>query len=456
MFSLLRNLSRMPGRPARSSVRLGVEALEDRTVPATLGSLVPARDGVVFAILSADGSLWEYNPQINPSGPADSHWAEITSANVAQISVTQNSAGDPVVFAILADNSLWEYNPQLGPANPIDQHWARITSAGAFQINATQNSAGDPVVFAGITADSSLWEYNPQFGSSGPLDSHWGEVTTAATNQLLVTRNSAGDPVLVVTLAQDYSLWEYNPQFYPNGPSGSHWNELTTATVGPVDVTHNSAGDPVVFAGVGGPNPSGSLWEYNPQYLPGNPVNLHWYEISPASAESLSATQNSTGDPVVFATIAADGSLWEYNPQYLPSNPVNLHWYEITTAQIGQFSATQNVAGDPVFFGFLGNLTLGQQLWEYNPQFSPGNSVDLHWVRLTTNLAQTFDPISLAQNSAGDTVVFALVGPDQELWEYNPQFGPNGPVDQHWVQLTSAGVFQMAAPGSTTTLNYGC
>jgi hypothetical protein len=48
-------------------------------------------------------------------------------------------------------------------------------------------------------------------------------------------------------------------------------------------------------------------------------------------------------------------------------------------------------------------------------------------------------------------VVFALVGPDQELWEYNPQLGPSNPVNLHWVQLTAASVFQMAAPGSTTT-----
>jgi hypothetical protein len=316
-----------------------LEHLESRQVPSAAGisgMRTSGGDPGTFAIISSAGnSLWEYNPQYLPSSPVTAHWYEITSANVTAISATRDSAGDPVVFAIIssAGNSLWEYNPQYLPSAPVNAHWYEITSANVSSISATRDSAGDPVVFATISSDSNtLWEYNPQYLPSAPVNAHWYQISPAIVGQISATRDSGGDPVVFATIASDSNtLWEYNPQYLPSAPVNAHWYGITSANVGEISATQDSADDPVVFAVIA--SDSNSLWEYNPQYLPSSPVTAHWYQITSANVSEVSATQDSGNDPTAYATIASDSNaLWEYNPQYLPSSPVTAHWYEITHA----------------------------------------------------------------------------------------------------------------------------
>jgi hypothetical protein len=365
-----------------------LEPLETRRVLSgfSLGATQnTGNDPASFAIVaSAGNSLWEYNPLYNHSGSIDQHWSRLTAANVAQISVTRNSAGDPVVFAVIASdgNSLWEYNPQYCPDGSIDQHWFRLTEADVAQISATQDSGGDPVVFASIaSAGKSLWEYNPQYNPTVSVDAHWYEITSASVSQMSATQNASADPVVFAAIGSDgNSLWDYNPEISPGAPLDLHWAQLTPASVSHVSATQNAAGDPVVFAVVA--SAGSSLWYYNPQLDPIGPVDQQWIRLTPAGVSQISATQDSGGEPVVFATISTAGnSLWEYNPQVAPAGPVDVQWYEITSASVAEISATRNPAGDPAVYASIASA--GDSLWGYNPLSNPTDPLNGHWYEIS-------------------------------------------------------------------------
>jgi hypothetical protein len=344
-------------------------------------------DPLVFAIVSSAGdSLWEYNVNFNPSGPASSHWAEITPAAVSQVTVSHDSSGNVAVFATIASagNSLWEYNPAFSPGNPVDMHWAEITSANVVQISAHNFSWNNPapVVFAVIGSDgNSLWEYNPQFNSGGALDSHWGELTVAPVAQISACRNASGDPVVFATIASaGNSLWEYNPQFSPGSPLALHWAEITSASVAQISAVQDLSSGPAVFATIA--SDGNSLWEYNPAFDSAGPVDSHWQELTPASVDQISATWDGNFHAMVFATVASAGdSLWEYDTQLNPSDPVSAHWRELTASAVSHITGMQaydrqyNPAYYPVVYATLASV--GNSLWKFDPQDSP------NWSELT-------------------------------------------------------------------------
>jgi hypothetical protein len=381
---------RPSGRPP--SVRPRLEHLETRRLlSATViqASRSVTEDPLVFAIVgSAGNSLWEYNVNFTPSGPADSHWAEITPAAVSQVTVSHDSAGNVAVFALIAsdNNSLWEYDPAFSPNNPVNMHWAEITTASVSQISANNGSWGNPapVVFAVVgSAGNSLWEYNPQFNSGGAIDSHWAQITPAAVSQISAARNTNGDPVVFAAIASaGNSLWEYNPQFSPGNPVNMHWARITTASVSQISAVQDlsSGSGPTVFATLA--SAGNSLWEYNPAFNSPGAVDAHWQELTSASVDQISATWDSNFHAMVFATIGSAGdSLWEYDPNTNPSGTVDQHWQELTPAAVSHISGIQEYAHDynppyyPVVYATLASA--GNSLWKYDSKDNP------NWSELT-------------------------------------------------------------------------
>jgi hypothetical protein len=379
-FSPKRSASQPMFRPA-------LESLETRDLlsATAIGAVINSSgDPASFAIIgSAGNSLWEYNPQFNPTLPLNQRWAQITPANVSQISVTRNAAGQPVVFATIASagNSLWEYNPAFNPAGPINSHWLELTPATVAQISAVQSVAGDPMVFATIgSAGNSLWAYNPTFDPTVGRIPYWTELTPASVSQISATHNSAGEPVVFAAIASaGNSLWQYNPMFNPALAHSAYWNELTPAPVSQISATQNALGDPVVFATIA--SAGNSLWQYNPVFGPGASVGLQWTELTPAAVGDISAGQNANGDAMVFAVVASAGnSLWEYNTLINPTAPISFHWAQLTPSAVSQISATQDSNGAAVFAAVASDFNT---LWENNSTFNPGLPLSQRWVQLT-------------------------------------------------------------------------
>jgi hypothetical protein len=310
-------------------------------------------------------------------------------------------------------------------------------------VSSVRTTSGAVATFAVVNSDhDALWEYNPLYNPGGTDDQHWYRITPARVTQISATTNAMGDPVVLAVVGSDNnSLWEYDPQFGPTNALDYHWTELTTASVGQISATRNSDGNMVVFATIA--SAGNSLWVSNPQINPGAPLNAHWAQITPANVAQISATQYNGQDPVVFATIASAGnSLWEYNPHDIPSSMIDMHWAQITPAAVGQISAVGHLSGDPVVFATIASA--GNSLWEYEPLLNPGGSVDMHWQRLTS---ASVSQISAAQDGPMlDPVVFATIASAGDaLWEYNPHLNPGGSVDMHWQQLTPTNVVQIGA-----------
>jgi hypothetical protein len=108
---------------------------------------------------------------------------------------------------------------------------------------------------------------------------------------------------------------------------------------------------------------------------------------------SVSATQNTRGDPVTFIISANDGTLWEYDRDLPAGSGPNPYCHQISTGQFSAISATQDASGNPVVFAVLsgthvaGVSDYNQTLWEYNP-FFPGT----HWVELFSSLFSPSSP----------------------------------------------------------------
>jgi hypothetical protein len=127
---------------------------------------------VVFAVVSADQSLWENNPQFNPAGGLNSRWGQVSPGSFASVSAAQNSDGNPVVFAVVsADQSLWENNPQFNPAGDLNSRWLQVSPGSFSSISATRKGSGNPALFA-VPSDFNVWGYN-----SGSLDNGWAQLT---------------------------------------------------------------------------------------------------------------------------------------------------------------------------------------------------------------------------------------------------------------------------------------
>jgi hypothetical protein len=256
----------------------------------------------------------------------------------------------------------------------------------------------------------------------------------------------AGEPVVFAVVSSDNNnLWMWNPQISPGAPTPYHWVKLTTASVSEISASRNSAGEPVVFATIG--SDSNTLWEWNPRISPGAPTPYHWAELSTGSFAQISAARNSAGEPVVFGTVASAGdSLWEWNPQTSPGAPTPFHWAELTGDVVGQISATQNSTGDAAVFATFSDAS--NALWMFNPQVNPGGPTWTHWVELT---AESVAEIGATRNSGGDAVVFATIASARySLWEWNPQIGPAAPTPFHWSELTAEPVGQISATQNST------
>jgi hypothetical protein len=224
----------------------------------------------VFAV-TQDGSLWDFHQDAISS--FSNGWVKISNpAGFQDINATRNANGQAVVFAIAASansaRSLWEFNPAFGGTQ-----WALLSDQGNFlgHLAATQNSANQPVVFA-VDGIRSLWEFNPAFpainGSQWHLLSNQGQFT----GDVAASRNRSGQEV-VFALDGIRSLWEFNPAF--PAIEGSQWHLLSNQGqfTGTLCATENTSGDEVVFA-VDGIN---RLWEYNLQFTD---TTGHWHNVS--------------------------------------------------------------------------------------------------------------------------------------------------------------------------------
>jgi hypothetical protein len=368
----------------QAAFRPTLESLEDRQLLSAnvlASTYNSAGQPVVFAIIGSDNNtLWKWDPQVNPGAPTAAHWVELTTASVSRISATRDSAGQPVVFATIGSdsNSLWLWSPQINPGLPTAFHWAELSTASFAQISATQNSAGDPVVFGTVaTAGNELWMWNDQTDPGLPTAFHWTQLTTDAVDQISATQNSTGGAVVFATFPDaDNSLQMFNPQVNPGGPTWTHWVELTSASVGEISATRNSGGDAVVFATIA--SAEYSLWMWNDQFSPGAPTAFHWVELTAASVGQISATQNSRGDATVFATISsARDSVWQWDSQINPGAPTAFHWAELSPATISQVSATRNAAGEAVLFAAVASDH--NSLWDYDPRIPTAT----HWAELS-------------------------------------------------------------------------
>ncbi|WP_143393603.1 hypothetical protein [Fimbriiglobus ruber] len=239
-------------------------------------------DQVVYAIRS-DGTLWENNLQFNPTDSAtdlNGHWAEVSPGSFTAISATRNSDGNPVVYAILSGGTLWENNPQFNPTDPnMNDHWAEVSPGSFTAISATRNSDGNPVVYA-ILSGGTLWENNPQFNPTDPnMNDHWVELSTLTFTTISSTQDGNNNPV-VYAIKSDGTLWEYNPT--------NQWLEVSPGTFTAISATRNTDGNQVVYAVLN----DGTVWENNPQFNPsaGTDLNAQWLKVSSGSFTAVSAT----------------------------------------------------------------------------------------------------------------------------------------------------------------------
>ena len=124
-----------------------------------------------------------------------------------------------------------------------------------------------------------------------------------------------------------------------------------------------------------------SLWEYNAPFG----QTPKWSQVSPAPFDSISATRNAEGQPVVFGILSADHSLWENNPEFDPTAPSqNDQWLQVSPGAFNAISAifaTVNGQVEPVVYGIVAG---DHSLWENNPGFNPAaTSLNDQWVQIS-------------------------------------------------------------------------
>jgi hypothetical protein len=325
----------------------GTSLASETVIDEVLQNPIPTPAGSSF-VIAQDSTLWEVNVAL-----PGNHWAQISAGAFSSISATRNATGDPVVFAIVAaDHSLWEYNPAFNPGGDVTSHWAEV-SAGAFAaVSATRDAAGNPAAFT-ILADRTLWKYDPAIAPAAPVSSHWALVSPGAFASISATQDRTNAPAVYAIVAADHSLWLNDPALNPGAAPAAQWAEVSPGYFVSISATRNRSGDPVVYAIVAG----GSLWVNDPALNPSGPFNSRWALVSPGVFTAISASRNGSGDPTVFATVG-DGSLWLNDPALNPGGPPASRWEELSLSPFSAIGADDT--GD-----VFGVLATDHSLWEF-------------------------------------------------------------------------------------------
>ena len=277
-----------------------------QTILSITTALNTAGQTVVYAIVTANKSLWEYN-QANSGAP----WTEISAGQFTQISGADTPQGNPVVFAVVAGgNSMWEFNGAWTPLAGVGVGAPSTQPGPVTQVSAVSTPAGE-VVFAITQTGSNVWRHT----SSG-----WSQLSTGFFTQISAGINGLAQPV-VYGIVQGGTLWEQNPEV-GTGLNGG-WTELSGSPLasgngtGPQTFTYVAAGGAdTVFAITAnqGNAPTNTLWQHK---------NPGWTEISAGGLfAQIAATETEAGGDLVFAVLS-NGNYWDYNSALLPSNPWN-------------------------------------------------------------------------------------------------------------------------------------
>jgi hypothetical protein len=189
-----------------------------------------------------------------------------------------------------------------------------------------------------------------------------------------------------------------------------------------------------------------SLWECTTQR--GQPVS--WVQVSPAAFDSISASYNAEGQPVVYGIVSSDHSLWENNPEFNPgaADPNN-QWREVSPAAFDAISATVITAGGrtqserPVVYGIVSG---DHSLWENNPTFNPSAAtLNDQWREVSPGAFVAVSAIIHEEpNYSNNTpmpllpAAFALTAGDRSLWEQDPYFNPtSSDLNTQWREVSS-------------------
>jgi hypothetical protein len=185
-----------------------------------------------------------------------------------------------------------------------------------------------------------------------------------------------------------------------------------------------------------------SLWRATTQS--GQLVN--WAHVSPAAFDSISASYNDQGQPVVYGIVSSDHSLWENNPEFNPgaADP-NDQWQEVSAAAFDAISATHTTVGGPVRPVVYGIVSSDHSLWENNPTFAPAAPLDQQWMQVSPG---AFVAVSAAIHQEANyttnkpmpavPAAFALTAGDRSLWEQDPSFNPtSGDLNTQWREVSA-------------------
>lgn len=244
-------------RQRRLPVQLGLETLEDRSLPSTISA---ASSTAVFAI-RPDQSVWA---NVAPSG-----WFPIaTSGFAVSISAVQDIVGSFAVFALTPASTVYGYRAQTG--------WFFV--GGTFDsISAGLDQVGAADVFA-HTAGGSLFEFN-RLGTF-----HLGD---------FVKSMAASNNDVVVAVLANNAVWAHS--------AALGWLALSSPGFAQsVSIYPDSTGTQVVFA-----------------LTPGNTLFTYTFQSgwSPLGSffTTVSAGRDLSGNVVAF-TLTTSNGLWEFSP----------------------------------------------------------------------------------------------------------------------------------------------
>jgi hypothetical protein len=185
-----------------------------------------------------------------------------------------------------------------------------------------------------------------------------------------------------------------------------------------------------------------SLWECTTQ----NGALVSWVHVSPAAFDSISASYNDQGQPVVYGIVSSDHSLWENNPEFNPvaADP-NDQWQEASAAAFDSISATYTTVGGSARPVVNGIVSSDHSLWENNPAFAPSAPLDQQWMQVSPGAFVAVSAgIHQEPNYQSNTpmpvlpTAFALTAGDRALWEQDPYFNPtSGDLNTQWREASS-------------------
>jgi hypothetical protein len=161
----------------------------------------------VYAIVTADNSLWLHTPQ---------SWLHLSTGTFSQVSAGLNTAGQAVVYGVLADGELWEQNPAFGPVG-LNTGFVQLSGQNGLAPTFRSVQAGGPDHMFGIASDGTVWQHTPTTNTHVSL--------TLQARQLSATETQSGTDEVFMTLI-DGSFWEYSLAL-----PASHFKELLTGGV---------------------------------------------------------------------------------------------------------------------------------------------------------------------------------------------------------------------------------